>query len=285
MKKIIGITSSLTPTQNILNSAYIKAFTTKKTTPFIIPNIFEQENEIITLKDKENLIEHLETIVETIDALVLSGGADVNPISFNEKIKDSSGFSYARDYTETILISMCIKKHIPILGICRGFQILGINLRLNNFQQSLSITKEEHNGTNSDISNRKEPMHNTHIFGHFKTYCNEQGMITTNILTNSWHEQGFTLMPKGDRITNKDLEDFVTQKVEFKDKDTKEILNDFPGLDIIMSTNHVIEGFEHKLLPIVGFQFHPEAYTNSIAINYFLNKYVNKTYEEKTKTN
>lgn len=281
MKKIIGITTSLNKTQNTINSAYIKAFTTEDTTPILIPNIFESQNEITTKKERDNLIEHLNEITSKIDALVLSGGTDINPVSFNEKLKDSTSFSYTRDYIETELIKICIRKKIPVLGICRGFQMLGIALGIRNFQQDISICKEKHNGLGSDISNRKEPMHYVSIFGNFKEYCKEQEILEDKILTNSWHEQGFTLHPKGERINNKDLASFITKEVDYLNEDKKEILNDFPGINIIMSTNYVIEGFEHKLLPLLAYQFHPEEYTNSITIKYFLEKYVKKTYKEK----
>ena len=37
------------------------------------------------------------------NALVLSGGADINPITYNDKIEDSSSFNFHRDYMETEL--------------------------------------------------------------------------------------------------------------------------------------------------------------------------------------
>jgi len=283
MKKIIGITTSLNKTQNIINNAYIRAFSTENTIPLLIPNIFEPKNEIITIDDKIKLSNDLEEITKHLDAIILSGGTDINPITIGEKLKDSSAFNYNRDYVEKELIQICIRKKIPILGICRGFQMLGTYLKLNYFQQDISITKEKHNGSNSDIYNRKEPMHDIIIFGKFKQFCEKQNIAETRILVNSWHEQGFTLTEKGDRILNKDLEDFVTQKVDFKDPINKKVINNLPGINIIMSTNYVIEGFEHKILPIVAFQFHPEEYTNSIAINYFLDKYVTKEYNETEK--
>ena len=284
MKYIIGITASQSSKNpiNLLNNAYIKAFSTDITTPIIIPCLFEYENEIITPEEQEKLKKHIDKMVETCHALVLSGGADLNPALLNEKITDAEGFDHNRDIFEAELVKAFIETKKPIFGICRGFQILGSMLNLNYFQQDLAKTDEIHSGNQSDISNRKEPMHNVHIFGEFKKYLESNGLKDDKIATNSWHHQGFTLMPKCERIKNKDLEDFITEAKEFKkineDKsESKEIANKFNNINIIMCTNHVIEGFEHKTMPILAFQNHPEEYTNSLAIKYFLDKYLTQT--------
>ena len=48
-----------------------------------------------------------------------------------------------------------------------------------------------------------------------------------------------------------------------------------------MATNCVIEGFQCKELPILAFQYHPEEYKNSPAIEYFLEEFVEKIAKEK----
>lgn len=274
MKYLIGITASINKTQNLINSAYIKAFTTDKTTPVIIPNLFDFQNEVISAKEKIDLAKHIDAIAFSLDALILSGGTDINPTFLGDKIKDSSNFNFHRDYIETELIFAFLKLNKPVLGICRGFQLLGNLYHLNYWQQDISITKESHNGLNNDISNRKEPMHNVTLFGTFAEFCATKGVEGNQMLINSWHEQGFSLMPKGDRVKNKDLNDFITESVTFTEEKSTTKVNNYPNLDIIMTTNHVIEGFQHKTLPIVAFQNHPEEYTNSIALEYFVEKYL-----------
>lgn len=282
MKKIIGITAATSTTKpiNSLNNAYIQAFNTENTTPIIIPCLFEYKNELANQEEKDKLNNNLISILTICDALVLSGGSDLNPISTNEKITDATAFDHNRDIFEAELIKLFINNEKPILGICRGFQLLGKMLDLNYFQQDLSKTEEIHSGNQSNINNRKEPIHNVHIFGEFKEYLKEKGLTKDKIATNSWHSQGFTLSPDGSRIQNKDIKNFITEKEEFKeqikDKPLGKKINNFKNLNIIMCTNHVIEGFEHKTMPILAFQNHPEEYENSLAIQYFLNKYITK---------
>ena len=292
MKYIIGITASLNKSQNLINKAYIRAFSTETTTPLIIPNIFENENEIISEKEIDTLQEQAIQISKTCDALVLSGGADLNPTLQNEKITNSDNFNQNRDIFERELVKCFLLQDKPILGICRGFQLLGNQLNLRYFQQDISITNEEHNASILGVDSRKEPVHNVHIFGKFKRYLEEKKYnIGTNdkMKTNSWHHQGFTLMPNGERVLNKDIEDFIDESREFKEltskagvkTQSKTAINDFGKLEIIMSTNCVIEGFQHKELPIVAFQYHPEEYKNSPAINYFIDKFIIKPKKEK----
>lgn len=294
MKYIIGITASQSKSQNIINNAYIKAFTTENTTPLIIPNLFENENEIISKEEQERTQDHIMRLAKTCDALVLTGGADLSPTLINEKVTDAENFSQNRDIFERELVKWFIVEGKPILGICRGFQLLGNQLKLNNFQQDLSKTNEEHDAARLGITNRKEPIHNVHTFGSFKEWLKTKKYnLAENckMRTNSWHHQGFTLLPKGERVLNKEIEEFIKGEKEFfeyTDKSNTKVtmmtaLNKFEKVEIIMATNCVIEGFQCKELPILAFQYHPEEYKNSPAIEYFLEEFVIKIAKEQEK--
>lgn len=296
MKYIIGIASSQREKMNIINNSYIKAFTTENTTPLMIPNIVENDNEIISKEEQDDIQMHIMQIAKTCDALVLSGGNDLSPTLINQKVTDAESFSQNRDMFERELVKFFLLEGKPILGICRGFQLLGNQLNLKHFQQDLGLTNEEHDGTRVGITNRKEPIHNVHIFGKFKEFIKEKkyNLIDEGKMrTNSWHHQGFTFLPQGERILNKEIIEFVSETKEFKEYTNKsnvkitstDKLNNFGKLEIIMSTNCVIEGFQHKTLPIVAFQHHPEEYKSSPAIEYFIEKFVMKKEEEETSPN
>ena len=64
-------------------------------------------------------------IHEDITALVLTGGADINPIRYNEPPDDMLGSpNLMYEYFETQILPEYLDKDIPIIGICRGFQCL-----------------------------------------------------------------------------------------------------------------------------------------------------------------
>lgn len=68
-------------------------------------------------------------IVDRIDALLLAGGEDVDPRRYGEAPGQFSGpFSVERDEFEFALVERALERGIPILGICRGNQLLNVAL-------------------------------------------------------------------------------------------------------------------------------------------------------------
>ena len=70
-----------------------------------------------------------------IDGIVLSGGEDI-------------GKFILRDNTENVLISYVIKKNIPLIGICRGMQVIGnyFNTKLVKVKNHVNINHYVHLG-------------------------------------------------------------------------------------------------------------------------------------------
>lgn len=69
----------------------------------------------------------LERIMSKLDGLVLSGGYDINPRFYGEEPLEGLEYVDAdRDCTEMELTRLALERNIPILGICRGIQMLNI---------------------------------------------------------------------------------------------------------------------------------------------------------------
>lgn len=69
------------------------------------------------------------TYVSMVDKIILIGGQNVDPKFYhaeNEAINDD--FFLARDYYELAIIKEAIKQNKPILGICRGLQLMNVHL-------------------------------------------------------------------------------------------------------------------------------------------------------------
>lgn len=62
------------------------------------------------------------------DGLILCGGDDVDPRRFGQENRGSRGIDPDRDRAELALIDACLQAGKPILGICRGHQILNVAL-------------------------------------------------------------------------------------------------------------------------------------------------------------
>ena len=69
----------------------------------------------------------LEDLVHDLDGIVLQGGADVAPETYGEKpLKPEWAGDAIRDRYEIALVTECRKQKKPILGICRGAQLLNV---------------------------------------------------------------------------------------------------------------------------------------------------------------
>jgi len=97
--------------------------------PVILPNI-----------EKLSLVDEY---VEVLDGLLLAGGGDVHPSFFSERIRAKNlSIKIERDRFEMALAKKALRKKLPILGICRGFQVINIALGGTIFQD-LSLRKEK----------------------------------------------------------------------------------------------------------------------------------------------
>ena len=71
--------------------------------------------------------EQIDAILSRIDLLLLPGGGDISPARYGEKSHPALyGVSLLRDNFEWRVISLAKKRRIPIVGICRGCQVLNV---------------------------------------------------------------------------------------------------------------------------------------------------------------
>ncbi len=66
-------------------------------------------------------------LLDLVDALVLAGGADVDPSSYGaEPHAETKGTVPERDAFELALVTRAMERDIPFLGICRGMQVMNV---------------------------------------------------------------------------------------------------------------------------------------------------------------
>ena len=119
MKPIIGITSEYgydgRTKSDKVKTAYIEAITLAGGIPLILPII--KDNNII------------ERYFDLIDGILFTGGEDLSPLLYDESpMKEVVDISYDRDYSEMELFKGAYKRRIPILGICRGLQLINVEI-------------------------------------------------------------------------------------------------------------------------------------------------------------
>jgi len=75
------------------------------------------------------LVEDPDEALELIDGLMLAGGADIDPRSYGQPAHaETAGTVPERDAFEIALARRAIEQDLPVLGICRGMQLINVAL-------------------------------------------------------------------------------------------------------------------------------------------------------------
>lgn len=70
-----------------------------------------------------------DAVLGPLDALLLSGGADLDPATYGAQPHPrSTNFKRSRDEFEIALCRGALERGMPVLGVCRGFQLLNVAL-------------------------------------------------------------------------------------------------------------------------------------------------------------
>lgn len=219
MNPIIGITSEYSYDErkkfNRVKSAYIEAISKVGGIPLVLP----------IMKEKEAIEKYL----DVVDGILCTGGEDISPLLYGENpIKEVVAISYDRDSMEMDLLKKAYEREIPILGICRGLQIINVALG-GSLYQDIHI---------------QLPF----ALGHVSTYDISQGYHSIDIIddtilydifginkinVNSNHHQSIKIVAKDLRINSLSKDGIVE------------------GVESIKNSNFVL-----------GVQFHPEEMIN-----------------------
>lgn len=70
--------------------------------------------------------DHDTDVIEVLDGLVLAGGADVDPAHYGEPAQPRTVTRPQRDSGELALLRRALDDDLPVLGVCRGMQLLAI---------------------------------------------------------------------------------------------------------------------------------------------------------------
>lgn len=108
---VIGLTGNFRDSDCTLAEGYYQSILKAGGTPLIIPPYDDTDALINTL--------------DYVDGILLTGGADINPLFLGEEpVKELHGINPRRDRQELLLTQLAVDRQIPILGICRGIQTM-----------------------------------------------------------------------------------------------------------------------------------------------------------------
>lgn len=100
------------------------------------------------------LAENPDELLGTLDGLILAGGNDVDPATYGaEPHPATAGLVPVRDATELALTRRAVQLDLPVLGICRGMQVLNVAMGGTLLQHLPDVVgHEEHRRVNGSFT-------------------------------------------------------------------------------------------------------------------------------------
>ena len=191
MKPLIGILANLTTIKSgvftgiesvHLTNSYIYAVEKAGGVPIVIP----------VNKNKDNI----KIQIEAMDGIIVSGGGDVNPILYQEEpVKELDYIYQDIDEFDIQVINVALENNKPILGICRGLQVLNVALG-GSLYQDLKYIKSSHLKHNQQA----KPYLGTHYIDIKENSILKQ-VINKKVLVNSYHHQSVKTLGNNLKVT------------------------------------------------------------------------------------
>ena len=197
-RPVIGITGNYEDLTCKLGRGYYQSVVEAGGVPVVIPPVADKHVIINTL--------------EHIDALILSGGGDINPLWAGEEPSPRlHGINQERDLPELLIARLAYNRQIPMLGICRGIQTLATAFGGKVSQDICDVATVKH----SQDADRSEATHSVTI---------EQDSTLFNIykedklMVNSFHHQAVAEAGDKFRVVAKSADGIVEamESAEFK---------------------------------------------------------------------
>ncbi|MGN0048589.1 MAG: gamma-glutamyl-gamma-aminobutyrate hydrolase family protein [Bacteroides sp.] len=114
-RPVIGISTSEEGGKTRVNTVYIRAVEQAGGIPLLLP--CTRRPELIA------------DLLQQVDALILTGGADLHPLLYGEEpLQQLEEVDSSRDVYDLLLLHVALKQGMPILGICRGEQLCNVGM-------------------------------------------------------------------------------------------------------------------------------------------------------------
>jgi len=201
---IIGITATSELIRDALrvrvNASYVQAVEEAGGIPVVLPPL--------------QSLGGASRLIDGVDALLLTGGEDVDPSRFNQARHPSLGTVHeARDATEIELVTAARERTLPTLAICRGIQVLNVALGGSLIQD---IPSQRPDALQHDPEGARD--HRSHEVELAPASRLALTFGTTRLAVNSFHHQAVDRIAEGLRLTAWSP-DGIVEGVEWDDTD------------------------------------------------------------------
>lgn len=210
---LIGITANVTDGNVSLLPGYFKSIIRAGGIPMVIPPSEEKDT--------------LANMLDSLDGILLSGGADINPLFLDEDpVKELHNINPHRDRQELLIVKMAANRQIPVWGICRGAQVMNVALGGTLYQDIYSQIDRKLIKHSQDL----DRAYASHLVSLEENSTIAKIMNTTRLPVNSFHHQAIKDAAPGFKVCARSSDGII----------------------------EAIESTEYKSM--IGVQWHPECF-------------------------
>lgn len=219
-KPVIGLSSTMGGgTSASVSLTYIKSVIRAGGIPIVLP--ITSNPEVIS------------GMLERVDGIIMTGGEDIDPLKWygEEPVRALGEVAPERDAFDIALIRMAVTKGLPVLGICRGHQIMNVAFGGTLYQDINSQVK----GIYVKHNQSAPSYYGTHSIIIDKGSLLNKLISLDSVAVNSFHHQAVKDVAPGFKVTSRSKDGIVE------------------SIEKITAKGEVPK--------VIGVQFHPEAFT------------------------
>lgn len=169
---------------------------------YLVPDVVDRGSGALTLAD----------YAAELDGLVLQGGSDLSPRAYGEEpLRPEWAGDPARDRYELELLGRFVDAGKPVLGICRGQQLINVALGGTLYQDT--ATQKPGARSHQDHAVYEEKYHLVEILRGTRLAALYPGVTEARV--NSIHHQAVNALGPGLRVEARSLEDGVIEAVRY----------------------------------------------------------------------
>jgi len=146
-------------------------------------------------------------MLDRIDGLIMTGGEDIDPLKWfgEEPVPGMGEIVPARDSFDIALIRMAVGRGLPLLGICRGHQLLNVAFGGTLYQDIPSQVK----GSSVKHSQKAPRYYGTHTINIEKGSLLNKQIGLEKVAVNSYHHQAVKDVAPGFKVTARSVDGIV----------------------------------------------------------------------------